>query len=186
MTDIQTISIAIASASVVAGVIYYIFQIRHQNHMIQQQNKMIQQQTKMRQTDLVIRLYSAFYSTEFLDASMKFLALEFKDYKDYVNKYGSIYNIGEYGLRFGDSPELRAFLILDNFFNEVGILLHRGLIDVDLARDVFTYRVEMLWKKAEPLVLGLRKEANQPEAGKWFEYLHNELKKKEQAGVKNG
>jgi len=50
MVDIQTISIAIASASVVAGIIYYSLQIR--------------QQTKTRQTDLVIRLYTAFGGKE--------------------------------------------------------------------------------------------------------------------------
>jgi hypothetical protein len=27
---------------------------------------------------------------------------------------------------------------------------------------------------------GLRKESNQPEMGKWFEYLYNEMKKGEQ------
>jgi hypothetical protein len=166
MVDIQTVSIGVASASVVAGVIYYAFQIRHQ--------------AKMRQTDLVIRLYSAFVSTEFLDASMKFLALEFKDYKDYVSKYGPILCEGKYGPTLSYKPELRDLLIVDNFFNQVGILLHRGFIDADLVRDVFTYRVEMLWKKAEPIIQGLRKESNQPEAGKWFEYLYNEMKKREQ------
>lgn len=170
MVDIQTVSIVIASASVVAGVVYYSLQIRHQNLQIQQQ-------TKMRQTDLVIRLYSTFISTEFVDASMKLLALEFKGYKDFVNKYGPI---------LSGKPELKALLIVDNFFNQVGILLRRGFIDADLARDVFTYRVETLWKKAEPIILGLRKELNQPEAGKWFEYLYKELQKREQKGVKNG
>jgi hypothetical protein len=48
------------------------------------------------------------------------------------------------------------------------------------ARDVFTYRVELLWKKTEPIIQGLRKELNQPEAGKWFEYLYNELEKRKQ------
>jgi hypothetical protein len=33
----------------------------------------------------------------------------------------------------------------------------------------------------EPIILGYRKEFNQPEAGKWFEYLYNEMKKREQA-----
>ena len=42
MVDIQTLSIAIASVSVVVGIIYYSFQIRNQ--------------TKARQTDLVMRL----------------------------------------------------------------------------------------------------------------------------------
>lgn len=54
MVDVQTISVAIASASVVAGVIYYSLQVRHQNLQIQQQNK-------MRQTDLVIRLLLSFH-----------------------------------------------------------------------------------------------------------------------------
>ena len=45
MVDIQTISIAIASAGVFLAAIYYTIQIRHQ--------------TKMRHTDLVVRLYSA-------------------------------------------------------------------------------------------------------------------------------
>lgn len=161
MVDVQTVSIAIASASVVVGVIYYSLQIRHQNLQIQQQNK-------MRQTELVGRLYSTFISKEFLDAMMKFMALEFKDYKDFVNKYGQM---------LSESPEVKALLTIDNYFNQVGILLHRGFIDAGLAKDVFNYKVEMVWKKAEPVIQGMRKEFNQPEAGKWFEYLYNEMKK---------
>jgi hypothetical protein len=42
VVDVQTVSIAIASASVVAGIVYYSLQIRHQ--------------TKARQTGLVMRL----------------------------------------------------------------------------------------------------------------------------------
>lgn len=44
MVDVQTFSIAVASAGVVAGIIYYAFQVRHQ--------------TKLRQTDLIMRLHS--------------------------------------------------------------------------------------------------------------------------------
>lgn len=49
--DIQTVSIAIASAGVFVAAVYYIFQIRNQ--------------TKMRQTDLVMKLYSQFNGFEF-------------------------------------------------------------------------------------------------------------------------
>ena len=163
---LQTVSIVIASAGVFVAAIYYILQIRHQ--------------TKTRKTDLVIRLYSAFISREFFDAQMNFLALEFKDYEDYVKKYGPIFHVGKDGVTFKDTPEVRGILYIDNFFQEVGILLHRGLIDAGLVREVFTYRIELLWKKIEPIILGYRKEFNQPEAGKWFEYLYNELKKREQ------
>lgn len=72
--DVQTISIAVASASVVAGVIYYSFQIRHQN--------------KMRQTDLVMRLYAQFSSVEFQRTLEKVMKNEAKDFDEYNKKYG--------------------------------------------------------------------------------------------------
>jgi hypothetical protein len=166
MLDITEISAMVAAAGVMIGVVYYLLDIRHQ--------------ARTRQTDLVIRLYSAFIGKEFLDASMKFLALDFKDYEDYVNKCGPIFHMSKYGVTVNDNPELRGLLYIDNFFQQVGVLLHRGLIDAGLVREVFTYRVEMLWKKTEPIILGMRKEFNQPEMGKWFEYLYNEMKKREQ------
>jgi hypothetical protein len=69
MVDIQTVSIVIASASVVAGIVYYAFQVRHQ--------------TRIRKTDLIIRLYSRLHSNEFDDAYPKIMSLEFKDYEDF-------------------------------------------------------------------------------------------------------
>ena len=167
VVDITEISAMVAAAGVIVGVALTFLELRHLR--------------EQRQTDLVNRLYSAFIGKEFLDASMKFLALEFKDYEDYVNKYGPIFHVDKNRVTMNDNPELRGLLYIDNFFNQVGILLHRGLIDVGLVRDVFTYRVEMLWKKTEPIIQGMRKEFNQPEAGKWFEYLYNEMKKREQS-----
>jgi len=74
MVDVQTVSIVIASASVVVGVVYYIFQIRHQS--------------KMRQTDLVMKLYSQFNSFEFQKVWEEILKREAKDFEDYCSKYG--------------------------------------------------------------------------------------------------
>jgi len=74
MVDIQTVSIAIASAGVFAASIYYILQIRHQN--------------RMRQTDLVMKLYSQFSSLEFQKVWYEVLKREAKDYYDYEKKYG--------------------------------------------------------------------------------------------------
>jgi hypothetical protein len=68
VVDIQTVSIVIASASVVAGVVYYALQLGHQ--------------TKIRQTDLVMRLYSTYGSNEFREALIKVMNLQFKDYED--------------------------------------------------------------------------------------------------------
>lgn len=99
------------------------------------------------------------------------MCVEIKDYDDFVKKYGPI---------LSDSPAQIALTTVGNFFNEVGILLHRRLMDIGLATDLFTYGAAMIWEKMKPLVEGIRKELNQPEAAKWFEYLYNEMKKREQ------
>ena len=71
--DILSVSAIVAATSVVAGVIYYSFQIRHQ--------------TKMRQTDLIMRLYSVRDSKKFQESWKKVMAKEFEEYKDYKKWY---------------------------------------------------------------------------------------------------
>jgi hypothetical protein len=41
------------------------------------------------------------------------------------------------------------------------------------------------WEKIKPLVDGLRKEYQGPRYYEWFEYLYEEMKKREKAGGKN-
>jgi len=161
VVDIQTVSIAIASAGVFAAAVYYIFQIRHQ--------------TRIRKTDLLTRLLSIYGSKEHTEALMRVLALEFRDYNDFVKKYGPIPSL---------SPDTVAFRMISMFAEELGMLLRRGLIDPDMAYSVFS--VGILWEKLRPIVEGVRKHFNEPRLFEDFEYLYNEMKKREQKGAKNG
>jgi hypothetical protein len=152
MVDIlllQTVSIAIASASVVAGVIYYFFQIRHQ--------------TRIRQTDLVMKLYSQFNSLEFQKVWYEVLKREAKDYYEYEKKYG-----------WAEATTVGIF------FEGIGILLRRKLIDIELVDDMFTTPIKWTWEKMKDIALEWRKVRNQPEILEWLEYLYNEMKKREQ------
>jgi len=77
LVDVSTLSIAIASASVVVGVVYYALQIRHQ--------------ARMRQTALVMTLYSTFSSREFQDAWAEVRKSDFdsaNDVFDYDQEHG--------------------------------------------------------------------------------------------------
>jgi len=147
VVDIQTVSIAIASAGVFAAAVYYIFQIRHQN--------------KMRQTDLVMKLYSQFNSLEFQKIWYEVLKREAKDYYDYEKKYG-----------WAEATTLGLF------FEGIGILLRRKLIDIELVDDMFTTPIKWTWEKMKDITLEWRKVRNQPEILEWFEYLYNEMKKR--------
>ncbi len=149
MVDIQTISIAIASASVVVGVIYYVLQLRHQ--------------AKMRKTDLVMRLYSAFGSPEFLEAWEIIRKRECTDLETYEKKYG-----------------LSAYIQVSTLFEGIGILLDRRLIDNDLADDLFSVPVRLAWERMKTLIQEDRQQTNEPRTWEWFEYLYNEMKKREQ------
>jgi hypothetical protein len=149
---LQTVSIVIASAGVLVAVTYYVLQIRHQ--------------TKLRQTDLVMRLYSTFGSKEFQDAWTRIERIEsseFKNYDEYVKKYGS-----------GD------YIQCATFFEGIGVLLQKRLIDINLVDTLFSVPLKLFYERMKPII-----EANSEQFRRRvfenFEYLYNELKKREQA-----
>jgi len=155
MVDIQTVSIAIASAGVFVAAIYYIFQLRHQN--------------RLRQTDLVIRLASDMKSAELVAAFADMHEAEFKDYDDFVKKYGHPFSRNQVPM---------SLVMIGNFFEEVGVLFSNKLLDARLIYQLIP--VSGSWEKMEPVIKGLRTEYYVQAYYEWFEYLFNEMKKREQ------
>jgi len=149
LVDIETISIVIASAGVIAGVIYYILEIRHES--------------KIRQMDLLMRLFSTFDSNEFQEEYIKFLDLKITDYDDYVKTYG-----------------LKGLFKIFPFFEALGIMLNKKMVSLDLVEQMYSQSIQIMWEKSKPIQEGLRKKYNQPKWGEWFEYLYDEVKKREQ------
>ncbi len=117
--------------------------------------------TKTRQTDMVIRLYSTFGSKEFQKEWTRILNVEYKGYNDFVKKEGVV------------APEAGLF------FEGVGVLLHRKLIDIGLIDDLFSGPIKMAWEKFKPIVEDARKQLGQPQYAEWVEYLYNEIQKRE-------
>ena len=160
MVDVTEISAVVAAAGVMIGVVYYILDIRHQ--------------ARTRETDLVMKLYSQYGSKEYVEAYPHFfINLEFKDYEDFKNKYPS------YASWVG-TPAQVSFMMYCYFFEGIGILLHRKLIDIKLVDDLFSIAIKSNWKKVKPIVEGRRKEWNEPAYWEYFEYLYNDMKKREQ------
>jgi hypothetical protein len=154
MVDIQTVSIAIASASVVAGIGYYAFQLRHQ--------------TRTRQTDLIMRLYATFSGNEFQDAWAK-VRTKASDFK-------SIDDIYDFDKKVG----LREVNQVCLFFEGIGILLQRKLVDTKMVEDLFGGAIARAWEKVKTGVIKARQQLNDPTIYYYFEYLYNEMQKGEQ------
>ena len=164
MVDLQTVSIAFASAGVFVAAVYYILQLRHQS--------------KMRQTDLTMRMYTSWVSEELSKPWLKVWNLEFKDYEDFKRKYGTY---------LSDNAENAALLSVINSFTTMGILLRKNLVNHEMMSHL---PVAITWNKVKPIVEGIRKETNDPSWYEEFEYLYTEMKKREhnlqQRGIENG
>jgi hypothetical protein len=155
--DIPSISAIVAAAGVLIGVIYYVLDMRNQ--------------TRIRKTDQLTRLYSTGTSKEFIDAFWKVVSLQVKDYQDYVKQYGSLLTT--------DSTMNRAFYTVSSYYELVGVLLYRKLIDLVTVYDVWgSSGPIMLFEKMKPVLLGIRREI-EPGAFIGFEYLCHELKRAE-------
>jgi len=154
MVDVYEISAVVAAVGVLVGVVYYILDMR--------------QQMQVRQTSMVMGLYSTFGSTDFQKAYQTVRNLEFKDYADYMKRYGK------------DAEVKAAFWTVTIFFEGIGILAKRGLIKMELVIDLFGYPITKTWEKVASPVKGLREADKDPGICEWFEYLYNEMQKREQ------
>jgi hypothetical protein len=161
MVDVQTISIAVASIGVLLAAIYYVLEIRHQS--------------RLRQTESVIKLSPWFNMTarEVQEAVTQVCSIEYKNYKDYLEKYS-------------ERPEHVTLKILGNYFEGIGILVYRKLVKADIVYDFWGEIIQSSWEKIQPLVADMRKDIGDSNMFRFWEYLYNEMKKREQTGVKYG
>ena len=158
---ITEISAIVAAVGVLVGVVYYILTIRHQ--------------VRTRDTDLVIRLSPWFNMNgrEMQEAVTQVCSIKYKDYEDYLERYS-------------ERPENVTLKILGNYFEGIGILVHRKLVKAEVVYDFWGGVIQSSWERIQPIVADMRKETGDSNMFQFWEYLYNEMKKKEQAGVKNG
>ena len=155
MVDVSTVSIAIASAGVLAGVIYYILEIRHQS--------------RLRRTESVIRLSPWFNmnAREVQEAVTQVCSIEYKNYEDYLEKYSG-------------KPEHMMLKILGNYFEGIGILVYRNLVETDIVYDFWGEIIQSSWEKIQPLMVDMREDIGDPNMFRFWEYLYTEVKKRKE------
>ncbi|HVP16652.1 MAG TPA: hypothetical protein VMT42_04730 [candidate division Zixibacteria bacterium] len=169
MVNVAEISAAVAVAGVLVAVSYYILDVSNQASVTEISAVVavagvlvavsyylldVRNQAIARKTDLVIRLYSIISSKDFLEAWEKFRDREFKSLSDYKEEYGLV--------------EYNQVMAL---FEEVGVLLQRKLIDAGIVFDLFGDEIKNVKEKLGQTGLKDRRA---------FEYLYNEMKKREQ------
>src|SRR5262245_20561965 len=148
---VAVVSMVIAAASVVAASTFYGFQIRNQ--------------LRVRKTDLVMRLYATWDSLEFQRAFHTVYWADFHDYDSAVAITGG---------------ERQLWTYLLSFYDQVGVLLRRRLIEFDLVDDLLGNSTQQLWEKVVPMIREAR-ERYDPRLYEHFEFLYDEINRRRTA-----
>ena len=184
LVDIQTVLTYLSLISVPVGVFYYIMTLQNSNKnqqlTLKAQEltvKAQQQSVETRQAQLFMQLYDRFNEPEFRKIFAEIIWFwEWKDMDDFENKYGYKTNMDAYSKRTS----------MYAYFEGMGLLLRRGLIDIQFVYDLSGGNIMRIWEKMEPVIMHYRS-INRSRRNEWhsanswddFEYLYNEIKRKD-------
>ena len=156
--DIQTLIGYLTPISLTVGVIYYIITLNNTR-----KNQQLQLET--RQAQLFMSIYNRFHEVEFWKHLGELQQWEWKSIEEYHEKYNS-------------RPEMIAkWNSVGSFFEGMGVMVKRELIDVSVVDDLMSGPLMGLWQKWEHTILELRRRRNMPTMWEWYEYLYEEVRK---------
>jgi hypothetical protein len=160
--DLQTATVVIAGISVIIGVINSILSSRRAE-------KNDEQTLETRQAQLYMPIYNRWNSKEIVHAygQVRYM-YQWTDVSDFESKYNPDVN-----------PEYYAhYALLSTFFEGLGVLVAKGLIDISLIEDLLSQRVIWYWEHMKPIMLEARRRLNDPTQYDHVEYLYNEMKRR--------
>ena len=159
---IEYLPLVLTGLGLAASIIYYANILNNANKTRELQLKAQKQAEETRQTQLYMRLWEKWDSDEFMQHIITINSWEFDTYEEFQEKYG-----------------YDAFLpygVVETFFEGIGVLVKRGLLDASIIADFMSSDLEYYWVKMKPVVDGVRNSTN-PIWAEHSEYLYNEVMK---------
>ena len=154
MVSLEVVAILLSGLSISASLIYY--------------TNVLQSQNKTRQTQIFMELHNKFRSKEFMRETYELYQMEWNDINDFFQRYDSSVDI--------DNFEKRYHYWF--YFDGVGMLLKRGLIDLEMLHYLMGgYGALWMWEKFGEIIKESRIRLNAPDHLVMFEYLVEEMKK---------
>jgi hypothetical protein len=95
------------------------------------------------------------------------MEMEWTDFDDFRAKYDSTVNPENWAKRS----------LWWGHFQEVGYMLYKGLVDVEMVYNILGGNSLIMWKKFRPIILEQRKWFEDPSWYKYFEYFAEEIMK---------
>lgn len=156
LSTLQTIAL-------IVGIVYYITIMRNTR-----KNQQLTLET--RQAQLYMGLMNTLRSPEFRKQWHITESATWKDFDDFSEKYSPVKN-----------PEvLTAVVSMFTFFDSVGTLVKKKLINIDLVDGTLAIHLIVTWKRYESILKGDREYFQAPNLWEDFEYIYNEINKRGQ------
>ena len=136
----QMVLSTLQTAGLLVGIFYYIMVLRNQQ-------KSQKHAEDTRQAQLLMEIYDTYRSPEFRKRAQTIGNLEYTDFDDFWAKYGREAN-----------PDLWAEWFSNaSFFNGIGVLVSRGLLDIDLVEELLGNITDRSWEMMGVIIYGWRK-----------------------------
>ena len=161
MADLETLLTYLTLISVPIGVFYHIMTLNNTR-----KNQQLQLET--RQASLYMGLINTLTSPAFRKYWHISESATWKDHADYTKKYPP------------GSEELTAVTSMFVFFDSIGTLVKKQLIDIDLIDGSLALSIVILWRLFEPIIIGDRDYFQTQAMWEDFEYIYREIGTREQ------
>ena len=147
MVDAQTISVVFAGISIGLAAIYYSMNIKNQRDT--------------RQAQLLMSIYSRWHDLSFTQVDVEVSSYEITNWDESIERYG----VEGYA----------KCLVLARYYEGLGVLVHRNLIDVYIVDDLMSESILNFYEKFKPVIIERRKRGS-PQFVEWTEYLYYRIK----------
>ena len=160
MIQIEYLPIVLTGIGLIASILYYASVLRNAN-------KTQQLQLETRQAQLFMYIYDRWSSQEYNKHFFAIREWEWTDYDDFMQRYGWEKEVDVY----------YHFSSIGSFFEGIGVMVKRGLVDPTLVDDLISNSVIFYWEKfGESIIKERRRRDNFPQLYEWVEYLYNIIK----------
>ena len=140
------------TAGILVGIVYYVTIMRNQQRTRELTLKAQEQATETRQAQLFMQIYDKFIDYGRTEINTEVFNFEWKDNEDFWSRYS-----------FEADPEAyRKWNNVAGFFEGVGVLVKRKLIDPEVVDDLMSWSTLSFWEKYGPVIIDGRKRLNMP------------------------
>jgi hypothetical protein len=162
----------ISSIAIILGTLFVVVQIKQTNRMIRVSGKQaeaaaiqakltteqLKQDHELANMDLIMRLYEFANTAEVQAAWLTVLNSNISTYEDFVS--------------LSKSDQV-AFFQIGALFESLGVLVERGIVNVNVIEDMFLTR--LAWESMKPFVSGVRERYGEEENYAGFQRLYEKV-----------